>query len=84
MVFQSNVIELEWNRNHLVLKRGQSSLVIDPEKVQNLRIQSDMHAFSEYFLNTALVNREARRVFEAWKRKDPDLLAKIYKETVQS
>ena len=80
MVFQSSVVTLEWNRNNLILKRGASSLIIDAEKVQNLRLQENEASFSNYFRTTALQNREARRVFEAWERKDSDLLSKLYKE----
>ena len=84
MAFQSSVVQLEWRENHLVLRRGASSLVINPEHVQQLRISTEEPAFFDYFMNTALQNREARRVFEAWKRKDPELLFKIYKEATAS
>ena len=80
MTFQSKAIELEWNRNNLILKRGASNLVINAENVQSLRTQDNETEFNEFFRTKALQNREARRVFEAWERKDKDLLTKIYSE----
>ena len=80
MTFQSTVISLEWNRGNLVLRRGQSTLVISPENVQSLRTQENEASFSEFWNSKALQNREARRVFQAWERKDKELLKKIYSE----
>lgn len=80
MVFQSSAVSLEWNGGNLVLRRGQSTLVINPENVQSLRTQDSKQSFVEYWNSKALQNRAARRVFEAWERKDPDLLVKIYGE----
>ena len=80
MSFHSEIVDLEWNRNNLILKRGQSSLVINPENVQSLRTMDSEENFTQFFLNSALQNREARRVFKSWERKDKDLLKKIYTE----
>ncbi len=80
MTFQSNAVSLEWNRNNLILKRGASNLVINAENVQSLRTQDNEDEFNKIFRTQALQNREARRVFEAWERKDNALLTKIYKE----
>ena len=80
MVFQSNIVSLEWNRGNLVLKRGQSTLVISPEHVQTLRTQENKEGFTDFWNQKALQNREARRVFQAWERKEPNLLDKIYQE----
>lgn len=82
MVFTSNAITLQWERNNLVLKRGQSNLVISPENVQTLRTQSTREDFDKVWYSTALQNREARRVFQAWLRKDSELLDKIYQEMI--
>ncbi len=78
--FASSAITLQWDRSNLILKRGQSSLVISPENVQELRTQSSRPEFDNIWLTKALQNREARRVFKAWERKDDQLLEKIYKE----
>lgn len=82
MTFSSSVVSLEWNRNNLILKRGASSLVINAENVQSLRTQDNEADFIDFFRKKALENREARRVFEAWERKDKELLGKIYKEMI--
>ena len=78
--FSSNAVTLQWDRNNLVLRRGQSSLVITPEHVQTLRTQESREGFNEFWRSTALQNREARRVFQAWERKDTQLLDKIFQE----
>ena len=80
MSFSSTVVNIEWNRNNLILKRGASTLIINAENVQSLRTQDSETNFIEFFRTKALENREARRVFEAWERKDKELLAKLYKE----
>ncbi len=80
MTFNSTVVNIEWNRNNLILKRGDSSLVINAENVQSLRTQDNESGFNEFFRGKALENREARRVFESWERKDKELLVKLYKE----
>lgn len=80
MAFQSEAVSLEWERNNMVLKRGASSLVINAEHVQGLRTQENEDGFNTFFRGTALQNREARRVFSAWERKDDKLLSKIYAE----
>lgn len=79
-MFQSKVIDIEWNRNNLILKRGDSRILIEPDKIQELRIQEDESSFEAYFLTKALANREARRVFKSWERKDDELIKKLFKE----
>ena len=80
MAFQSSAVSLEWNQNNLVLRRGDSILLIESDKVNQLRTLKESSAFAEFFRGTALVNREARRVFQAWERKDNQLLNKLYAE----
>ncbi|APJ03456.1 hypothetical protein [Silvanigrella aquatica] len=80
MVFTSSAVTLEWNRNNLILKRGASQILINAENVQSLRTQENEETFVQFFRTTALQNREARRVFLSWERKDTELLTKIYKE----
>ena len=82
MVFISDAVNIEWNRNNLILKRGTSTLVINAENVQSLRTQDTENGFNEFFRTKALENREARRVFDAWERKDKALLTKLYKEMI--
>ena len=80
MTFQSSAVSLEWNQNSLVLRRGDSVLLIESDKVNQLRTLKENAAFEEYFRTTALVNREARRVFQAWERKDSALIGKLFSE----
>lgn len=80
--FTSNAVSLEWNQNNLVLRRGDSVLLIESDKVNELRTRKEAPSFEEYFRTTALVNREARRVFQAWERKDSQLLHKLYQEVL--
>ena len=82
MAFTSSVVTLEWNRNNLILKRGESVLLIDAEKVQALRSLKDRVEFENNWRTVALQNREARRVFEAWERKDAELVGKLHKEMI--
>lgn len=80
MAFNSVAVSLEWNMNNLILRRGASVLMIEANNVQTLRTLKEKNDFSDFFRTKALVNREARRVFEAWERKDKDLLDKLFGE----
>lgn len=80
MTFVSTAVSLEWNRNSLVLKRGTSMLMIEVDNVNVLRTLKDKVEFNDFFKTKALVNREARRVFESWERKDTALLDKLHIE----
>jgi len=82
MAFDSSAVDLQWVRNSLVIRRGTTQILIDAEKVQSLRMLSDEAEFKNYFLTTALVNREARRTFHSWERKDISLLNKLFKEMI--
>lgn len=80
MAFNSLAVSLEWQLNNMILRRGASVLMIEAANVQVLRTLKEKKEFTEFFRTKALVNREARRVFEAWERKDKDLLDKLYGE----
>jgi hypothetical protein len=80
MAFNSLAVSLEWKMNNLILRRGASVLMIEAANVQVLRTLKEKTDFNEFFKTKALVNREARRVFEAWERKDKDLLEKLFGE----
>ncbi|MEN9810561.1 MAG: hypothetical protein RLZZ488_2128 [Pseudomonadota bacterium] len=80
MTFNSSAVSLEWKMNSLILRRGASVLMIEAANVQVLRTLKEKNDFNEFFKTKALVNREARRVFEAWERKDKDLLDKLFGE----
>jgi hypothetical protein len=79
-VFTSVAVSLEWKQNNLLLKRGDSVILIESDKINELRTRAELAPFEDYFRTTALVNREARRVFEAWERKDSALIQKLFQE----
>jgi len=62
----------------LVLRARGSELVILPNFVHTLQNTAQPKEFAEFFLNEALVNRPARKLFDSWLRKDLDLWKKIY------
>jgi hypothetical protein len=80
MAFNSLAVSLEWKLNNLIMRRGASVLMIEAANVQVLRTLKEKNEFNEFFRTKALVNREARRVFEAWERKDTGLLEKLFGE----
>lgn len=80
MAFNSLAVSLEWKLNNMILRRGASVLMIEAANVQVLRTLKEKNEFNEFFRTKALVNREARRVFEAWERKDNELLEKLFSE----
>jgi hypothetical protein len=63
---------------NLVLQARGSELVILDEHVAVLKGLKKSKEFIEYFRHTALVNRPARKLFEAWLRKDGSLWKRIY------
>jgi hypothetical protein len=84
MSFNSDTVTLQWFQNSVVLRRGQTNIQIIPDDTATLRTLKDRDAFVGYFRETALKNREARRVFESWERKDATLLTKIHNELTEA
>lgn len=82
MAFTSSAVALRWDQNNLIMSRGQSQLLIKAEDIMALRSLKEVTEFKTYFETKALVNREARRVFQAWERKDTELLPKLHKEII--
>ena len=64
--------------NHLLLRSGHAELLVTPEHLENLSATEDKRAFARYFLEQALVNRPARKLFKSWLRKDGELWTKVY------
>ena len=60
-----------------VLKEGPSELLILPEHLKELRSFDELRKFENYFLERAMVNRAARKLFKAWLRRDPHLLERF-------
>lgn len=66
----------------LVLRARGSELLILPQHIGELKSAKNPKEFTNYFLTNALLNRPARKLFEAWLRKDKTLWQRIYR-TIQ-
>jgi hypothetical protein len=76
-------VEIYPIQDAMVLRARGSELLILADHVAALKNLKSAGDFAKYFLDEALVNRPARKLFEAWLRKDGSLWARIYK-TVQT
>jgi hypothetical protein len=72
-------VELYYHQDFAILRARGSELLILPQHVTALQKLSSSKEFSEYFMNTALVNRPARKLFQAWLRKDASLWTRLFK-----
>lgn len=75
----STPVEIHPIQGSIILRRGGSELLIQDHHVAELATMQSPRAFSDYFLREALVNRPARKLFEAWIRKDGGLWNRLYK-----
>ena len=71
-------VELYPIQNSLILRARGVELLVLSHHVQALKDKKETKEFSEYFLQKAMVNRSARKLFEAWLRKDTTLWRRIY------
>lgn len=71
-------VELYPIQNNLVLRARGVELLILPVHVDALKEKKDSKEFATYFLGTAMVNRSARKLYEAWLKKDPTLWKRVY------
>jgi hypothetical protein len=76
-------VEIYPIQDAMVLRARGSELLILADHVAALKSLKSAGEFARYFMDEALVNRPARKLFEAWLRKDGSLWARIYK-TVQT
>lgn len=76
-------VEIYPIQDAMVLRARGSELLILANHVAALKNLKSAGDFAKYFLDEALVNRPARKLFEAWLRKDGSLWSRIYK-TVQT
>jgi len=63
----------------VVLRARGSELLILPHHVRELKGKKTPQEFTNYFTGEALINRPARKLFEAWLRKDSTLWPRLYK-----
>ncbi len=71
-------VELYPIQNSLILRARGVELLVLSNHVVELKARKETKEFAEYFLKRAMVNRSARKLFEAWLRKDPTLWRRIY------
>lgn len=73
------MVEILYEQNTMVLRARGSDLLIIPAHVERLHALKDIREFAQYFLNKALVNRPARKLFSSWLRKEPGLWQRVFK-----
>ncbi len=71
-------VELYAVQNSLILRARGVELLVLPGHITELKSLKDTKEFADYFLKKAMVNRSARKLFEAWLRKDNTLWRRIY------
>ncbi len=71
-------VELYPIQNSLILRARGVELLVLSVHIEALKELKDTKPFAEYFLHTAMVNRSARKLFEAWLKKDSTLWRRIY------
>lgn len=71
-------VELYAVQSSLILRARGVELLVLPGHIVELKNLKDTKAFADYFLKKAMVNRSARKLFEAWLRKDNTLWRRIY------
>lgn len=75
-------VELYAIQNSLILRARGVELLVLPVHVEALKEKKDSKAFAEYFLQSAMVNRSARKLYEAWLKKDGTLWPRVYKSVM--
>ena len=59
-------VQLFLHEGVLLLRARNSEIVVLSEHVKELQSKNKIAEFTNYFLNSALVNRPARKLFQAW------------------
>ncbi|MCX6109340.1 MAG: hypothetical protein NTZ90_07020 [Proteobacteria bacterium] len=72
-------VEILADHETIVLRARGSELLILPHHVHQLKALTKPVDFSAYFRSEALVNRPARKLFEAWLRKDTSVWTRLYR-----
>ena len=71
-------VEIIAIKGSLILRARGSELLILPNHIAELKQCKEPKPFTEYFRTNALVNRPARKLFEAWLRKDKSIWKRMY------
>jgi hypothetical protein len=74
-----NSVDILFHEDALILRAKLSELLILPIFLQTLKTLTKPEEFSQYFMQNALVNRPARKLFAAWLRQDSTLWPRLYK-----
>lgn len=64
------MIEIVFGMDAISLRVSRAELYILPKHVEALKKTQTPEEFKEYFCKQALINRPARKLFDAWMRKD--------------
>lgn len=72
-------VEILHDQGAIFMRAKRSELLILPVHVKALKELEEPAKFSEYFVQKALVNRPARKLFQAWLRKETDLWPRLFK-----
>lgn len=75
-------VEIMYSHGAVILRARNSELLILQQHVKALHSLKQPREFSQYFMQEALLNRPARKLFEAWLRKDKTVWPRLFK-TVQ-
>ena len=78
-----NPVEILPVQGTIILRARGSELLILAQHVQALKKIGQPQEFVTYFNKMALINRPARKLFQAWLRKDKSLWRRIY-DTVKT
>ncbi len=73
-------VEIIAIEDSLILRARGSELLILPNHVVELKKAAQPKEFVAYFLHEALVNRSARKLLEAWLRKDHTLWKRVHQK----
>lgn len=71
-------VEIMPIQDSLILRARGSELLILAQHITELKQRKSKRDFSIYFTGEALVNRPARKLFEAWLRKDGTLWERLF------
>ena len=71
-------VELIPVQGSLILRARGSELLILPQYIMELKKLNVPKEFAGFFMQEALINRPARKLFEAWLRKDKTLWKRLY------
>lgn len=72
------VVEIFYHQEMMVLRGRNSELVILSQHINQLKTLKESKNFSDYFLQQALMNRAARKLFLSWLKKDQTLWPRLY------